>query len=223
MAVTENGQSGGASERGMDMKDLSAEAPLIHEGCKIENSTFGAFCEVGRFGHVVNSRFGDYSYCAQFADIANAEIGKFSNIAAHVRIGATDHPLETASLHHFLYRSSDYWDDADRDEEFFARRAARIARIGHDTWIGHAAQVKPEVTVGHGAVVASGAIVTKDVAPYTIVAGTPAKLLRRRQPPEIADRLMALGWWEWSHAELRAALGDFRALPAEAFLEKYGG
>jgi serine acetyltransferase len=83
--------------------------------------------------------------------------------------------------------------------------------------------VKPEVTVGDGAVVASGAIVTKDVEPYVIVAGTPAKVIRRRQPVEVAERLTALAWWDWSHERLRGALADFRALSAEAFLEKHGG
>ena len=83
--------------------------------------------------------------------------------------------------------------------------------------------VKPEVTVGHGAVVASGAVVTKDVDPYTIVAGTPATTLRLRQPREIAERLTNLAWWDWPHDSLRGALADFRALTAEAFLEKYEG
>ena len=83
--------------------------------------------------------------------------------------------------------------------------------------------IKPEVTVGHGAVVAAGAIVTRDVEPYTIVAGTPANPLRRRQPPEIADRLIALAWWDWNHDRLRDALDDFRTLSAEAFLERHGG
>jgi hypothetical protein len=83
--------------------------------------------------------------------------------------------------------------------------------IGHDTWIGHGAIIKPEVTLGHGAVVASGAVVTRDVAPYTIVAGCPAKPLRERQPPAIAERLIALAWWDWDHGRIGAALEDFRA------------
>ena len=205
------------------MPKLRADAPLIHPECEISESSFGAYCEIGRGSRVAQSVFGDYSYCDRMCDIANAQVGKFSNIASFVRVGATDHPLDRASLHHFMYRSASYWDDAEDDAEWFGRRKARRAVIGHDTWLGHNAQVKPEVTVGHGAVVASGAVVTRDVAPYTIVAGVPAVPVRARLAPEVAERVMALGWWDWDHARLRTALEDFRGLSAEAFLEKYDG
>ncbi|QQA44908.1 chloramphenicol acetyltransferase [Pelagovum pacificum] len=196
--------------------------PFFHPECEIDDdSRFGAFVEIGRGSRISNSHFGDYSYCDRFADIANARIGKFSNIAASARIGATDHPMEKASLHHFHYRSDDYWDDADRDEDWFARRRARLAHIGHDTWIGAMAMVKPGVTVGHGAVVAAGAVVTRDVPPYTIVTGVPAAPLRRRLSADTEARLMALAWWDWDHATLRERLEDFRQLSAEAFLDRY--
>lgn len=195
--------------------------PVLHPEVEVSDTTFGSYVEIGKGSRVAHSVIGDYSYCDRYADIANADVGKFANIAAFTRIGATDHPLDTASCHHFLYRSDDYWDDADRDAAWFAKRRARRATIGHDTWIGAGAMVKPEVTLGHGAVVASGAVVTKDVAPYTIVAGTPAKLLRLRQPTEIAERLIALAWWDWPHERLRQTLQDFRALSAEAFLDRY--
>ncbi len=205
------------------MARLTAEAPFIHPGCSVTDTTFGRYCELGQGTRIAHSSLGDYSYTDRYADIANTTVGKFANIAAFVRIGATDHPLHTASCHHFLYRSADYWDDVDNDAAFFDHRRSRRAFVGHDTWIGHAAMIKPEVTVGHGAVVASGAVVTRDVAPYTIVAGTPARVLRLRQPAAIADRIIALGWWDWPHDRLRATLMDFRNLPVEAFLEKYGG
>ena len=203
------------------MARLSAEKPFLHPECEITASTFGAFVEIGKGSRITNSSLDDYSYCDRYADIANARVGKFSNIAAFSRIGATDHPLQTASCHHFLYRSHDYWDDVKLDKEFFAHRQSRVAHIGHDTWIGAGAMVKPEINLGHGAVVAAGAVVTKDVDPYTIVAGTPARPMRLRQPRNIADRLVALAWWDWSHEEIRAALDDFRKLKAEEFLEKY--
>jgi phosphonate metabolism protein (transferase hexapeptide repeat family) len=203
------------------MVRLTAESPYIHPDCTITGSSFGSYVEIGAGSRIANSTLGDYSYCDRSCDIANAVIGKFSNIASNTRIGATDHPMEKASLHHFLYRSGDYWDDAEGDAEWFEHRAGRTSRIGHDTWIGHAAIIKPEISIGDGAIVASGAIVTKDVAPYTIVGGNTAQLIRRRHTENVAERMMALGWWDWDHSRLRAALPDFRALQAEAFLEKY--
>ena len=205
------------------MSKLSSDAPLIHDGCHIANSDFGAYCEVGEGSRVINSTFCDYAYCDQYSDIANTTVGKFANIAAMTRIGPTDHPMDHASLHHFLYRSSYYWDDVADDPEFFVRRAARRTVIGPDTWIGHGAIIKPDVTIGAGAIIASGAVVTRDVPPYMIVAGLPATPMRPRFSGNIADRLMALAWWDWDHLRLRAALMDFRSLKAEAFLEKYNG
>ena len=203
------------------MPRLSATEPFIHPGCQITDSQFGAWCEVGEGSRVLHSTFHDYAYCDRLSDIANATIGKFANIAALTRIGPTDHPMDNASLHHFLYRSTSYWDDIPDDADFLARRKARRTVIGPDTWLGHGVIVKPDVTIGAGAVIASGAVVTRDVPPYMIMAGIPATPLRPRFPAKVAERMMALAWWDWSHAALRTALPDFRTLKAEAFLEKY--
>lgn len=204
------------------MARLAADRPVIHDGCTIVDSDFGAFVEIGAGSRILNSRIGDYSYTDQQADIANADIDKFCNIAARCRIGPTDHPMDRASLHHMLYRSADYWDDAPIWDSFFEHRAARRATLMPDSWIGAQAIIKPGVTIGTGAVVAAGAIVTRDVAPYMIVAGVPAEPLRERFAPDLAEKLMNLAWWTWDHDRLRAALPDFRDLPAEAFVEKYG-
>lgn len=203
------------------MVKLSPTAPLLHDGCEIVNSQFGRWCEIGAASRVINSTFEDYAYCDRMADIANATVGRFANIAAMTRIGPTDHPFANAAQHHFLYRSSYYWDDVTDDAAFFAARAARRTTLGADCWIGHGAIIKPEVTVGIGAIVASGAVVTKDVAPFMIVAGCPAQPLRARFSDAVIARLLALAWWDWEHDALRAALMDFRSLKAEAFLEKY--
>ncbi|WP_445809154.1 chloramphenicol acetyltransferase [Yoonia sp.] len=203
------------------MARLTADAPFIHDGCSIDDANFGAYVEIGQGSRIAHSTIGDYSYCDRFADIANTTLGKFANIAAFVRIGATDHPMEKASLHHFHYRSASYFDDAADDAAWFAHRQTRRTMIGHDTWIGHGAQVRPEGTIGHGAVIAGGAIVTKDVAPYMIVAGIPAVPLRARFSDAVAERMLALAWWDWPHDRLRAALDDFRKLRAEDFLDRY--
>ena len=203
------------------MPKLSATEPFIHPECSIVAASCGAYCEVGAGSRVHHSTFQDYAYCDRLADIANTTVGKFANIAAMTRIGPTDHPMAHASLHHFLYRSSYYWDDAGDDPAFFAARQSRRTTLGPDCWIGHGAVIKPDVTIGAGAVVAAGAVVTRDVAPYMIVAGVPAQPLRARFAAPVAEQLLALAWWDWPHDRLRGALDDFRSLTALAFVEKH--
>jgi phosphonate metabolism protein (transferase hexapeptide repeat family) len=164
---------------------------------------------------------GDYSYVVNDSNIIYTTIGKFCSIAAMTRINPGNHPMQRASQSHFTYRASAYFDDAEDDAAFFDWRRSTPVSIGHDVWIGHGAIILPGRSIGTGAVVAGGAIVTKDVAPYTIVAGNPARPIRRRFPEATSERLMALGWWDWDHLRLHEALADFRALSVEAFLERY--
>jgi len=223
MTVTELPKIAGQAHQTRPGKRLSPDGPMIHPGCLIEGATFEGWTEVGEGSRVLHSTFQAYAYCDRLADIANTTVGRFCNIAAMTRIGPTDHPFAHAAQHHFLYRSSYYWEDAEDDPAYFAARAARRTILGPDCWIGHGAIIKPDVTLGAGAIVASGAVVTRDVPPFTIVAGCPATPLRARFSPSVTDRLMALAWWDWDHARLRSALTDFRSLQAETFLEKHHG
>lgn len=201
-------------------KKLS-QKPWIDPTATVTDCVLGRYTEIAANCHVSEAEIGDYSYVMEYGQIWCATIGKFSNIAAQVRLNATHHPMDRATLHHFTYRAGDYWDDAGHEDDFFAARRAKRVHIGHDTWLGHGSTILPGVTVGDGAVVGSGAVVTKDVAPYTIVGGVPARPIRDRFTREIAGRMQALGWWDWEHDHLRAALDDFRVLSAGAFLDKY--
>ncbi len=200
-----------------------SETPVVHPSADVRDSSLGRYTEIGERCRVHETVLGDYSYMTQDCSTWCAEIGKFSNIAAAVRLNATNHPMHRATLHHFTYRASDYWEDAEHEADFFAARRAKKVRVGHDTWLGHGSTVLPGVTVGDGAVVGSGAVVTKDVAPYTVVGGVPAKAIRERFDRKTAERFQVLAWWHWDHAALRTALDDFRALSADEFLEKYSG
>ncbi len=197
--------------------------PVIHPTAVVRDSSLGRYTEVGARASIVESRLDDYSYIVNDSDMIYTTVGKFCSIAAHTRINPGNHPMRRASQSHFTYRASAYFDDESDEADFFDWRRSTPVRIGHDVWIGHGAIILAGRSIGTGTVVAAGAIVTKDVPPYAIVAGNPARRIRDRFPPTIADRLQALAWWDWPHDRLRLALPDFRALPIEAFLEKHGG
>jgi phosphonate metabolism protein (transferase hexapeptide repeat family) len=204
----------------MTERQLS-QRPLIHSTAQISDSELGAYTEIGARTKLLEVRLGDYSYVVNDSDLAYATIGRFCSIAAMTRINPGNHPMHRASQAHFTYRASIYFPGEPDEDGFFAWRRSFPVSIGHDVWIGHGAIVLPGRKIGTGAVVAAGAIVTKDVVPYTIVGGNPARPIRERFPRAIAERLQELAWWNWGHDQLRAALADFRALPVEAFLERY--
>ena len=206
----------------MTMPKLST-APLVHPTADVSGSTLGCDTEIAERCRVHDTVLGDYSYMMQDCGTWAACIGKFVNIAAAVRINATNHPTWRASLHHFTYRAGDYFEGEENEASFFDWRRENAVTIGHDVWIGHGATVLPGVTIGNGAVIGAGAVVSKDVAPYTIVGGVPAKLIRPRFEPGVGEAMDRLAWWDWEHDRLHAALDDFRTLSAAEFVARHAG
>ncbi|MFO1171705.1 MAG: DapH/DapD/GlmU-related protein [Hyphomicrobiaceae bacterium] len=202
------------------MKKLGAN-PAIHPEAHVRESILGSYTEIGARTSFAESELGDYSYIVNDGDVIYTTIGKFCSIAAHVRINPGNHPMDRASQSHFTYRASAYFDDATDEETFFDWRRSTPVTIGHDVWIGHGAIILPGRSVGTGAVVAAGAIVTKDVPPYAIVAGNPARLIRPRFTPAVVSGLQKIAWWDWPHERLQAALQDFRRLDAASFVARH--
>jgi len=200
-------------------KRLGTE-PALHATAEVRNSTFGRFCEVGAHTKIIDSSFGDYSYVAENSDIMDTTLGRFCSVAAHVRLNPGNHPLERVALSHFTYRSAAYGLGED-DAAFFAWRRSTPVMLGHDVWIGHGVTVLPGVTIGDGAAIGAGAVVTRDVPAFAIAVGVPARVLRPRFTPAVAESLARIRWWDWPHERLGEALEDFRRLSGAAFCRRH--
>jgi len=196
-----------------------SEAPVIHEGARIEKSRIGSWTEIGRGSHIVESTIGDYTYDDGDVSIFYSEIGKFCSLANRVRINPGNHPQDMVTQHHLTYRRKQFGLDTRDDEAFFDWRRSHPCVIGHDVWIGHAAVVLPGVRIGTGAVIGAAAVVTRDVEPYQVVVGVPARPVRRRFPEDVIHRILKSEWWNWDRRELEERWRDLCSV--DGFLARY--
>lgn len=143
---------------------------------------------------IKHSKVGRYSYVSHHTDVDNAEIGNFCSIADYCRIGMATHTLNHLSTSPIFTESFNAcqtkWIDEDVNKAVFG-----VTTIGNDVWIGSHALILGGVSVGDGAVIGAGAVVTKDVPPYAIVGGVPAKLIRYRFDEDTVNELLKIKWW----------------------------
>lgn len=161
------------------------------------------------------SRLGDYSYINQYSSVENATIGKFCSIARGVMIGPADHDYTNLSTHPFWHQP--FYGFAVRADHG-AAAAGRKTCIGDDVWIGCNAVIRRGVTVHRGAVIGAGSVVTRDVGPYEIWAGVPARKIKQRFDDAVIEALLAQDWCsldkETINARIIPGIGDVRALIA---------
>lgn len=148
---------------------------------------------VGTGSNLVNVKMGDYSYCGKNCSMLDTEIGSFCSIASYCAIGGAAHPVGNVSSSPVFLKGRNVFKE---NLGNLAAAESKTVVIGSDVWIGEAVFVKEGVKIGHGAVVGAHSVVTEDVAPYAIVAGAPARLIRYRFSDEQIARLLASKWWE---------------------------
>jgi phosphonate metabolism protein (transferase hexapeptide repeat family) len=202
---------------------FSDPQPRIHPTAELKSCRLGRYSAIGERVVLREVSVGDYTYFERHAEAIYTEIGKFCSIAANSRINALEHPLERLTTHKLTYRPNEYFRYLGVDDQFRERRRAKRVTIGHDVWIGHGGVVMPGVSIGNGAVVGANAVVTRDVEPYWIVAGSPARVLRSRFEPAIAERIERLAWWDWPAERLFEAVPDMQRLAITDFLDRWEG
>jgi len=135
-----------------------------------------------------------YSFCGYDCKILNCDIGAFCSLADGVIIGGAQHPIEWVGTSPVFYKGKD---SVTKKYSEFERPKVKRTVIGNDVWIGDRAIIKGGITVGNGAVIGMGSIVTKDIGDYEIWAGNPAKLIRKRFSEDIVQGLVKISWWDW--------------------------
>jgi acetyltransferase-like isoleucine patch superfamily enzyme len=178
-------------------------ACIIETDIEIFNSTLADFVGVQAKCLLNHTRVGRYSYIARETQLNDVSIGAFASIGPQTLIGCGDHPSNFVSTAPVFYSTRRQCGTSFATADGFVERKPVV--IGNDVWLGARVFVRDGVTIGDGAIVAAGSIVTKDVAPYAIVGGVPAKLIRLRFSDDEVKQLLALQWWNWDEARLRAA------------------
>lgn len=184
------------------LRASAIKSSFIHKSSKIESGC-----------NIFNVKMDKHSFCGYDCEISNCEIGSFTSIANGVVIGGGMHPMDWVGMSPVFYKGRD---SVKAKFSEFEREPVKPTFIGHDVWIGRNSLIKQGVSIGTGAVIGMGSVVTKDVPPYAIFAGNPAKLIRYRFNNDIVQRLLESKWWELDEKILSQVASDIRE--PEAFL-----
>lgn len=187
-------------------ENLAAPDSVVVSG----QCAFGKQTKAGKHTTLLDVSLGDHSYFMEDCFARNCTIGAYCSIAPAAVIGLGQHPTSFVSTHPAFYFDTKQKIFSYADEYYTQEfsQSAHIA-IGNDVWIGQGALIKDGVSVGNGAIIGAGAVVVKDVEPYSIVGGVPAKLIRYRFEPQEIDFLQKFKWWEKDEAWLKENFKKF--------------
>lgn len=165
---------------------------IIGEDSYVSESQIADNVQINRRNFIIDSNIGDFTYTGLNTTIKHADIGKFSSVSWNVSVvGGGSHDMNHVTTHPFYQMKS--FGIATCDIKYDWERV----KIGNDVWIGAHVCVLPGITIGNGAVIGANSVVTKDVPPYAVVAGNPAKLLKYRFDENIIEILNKEQWWNW--------------------------
>ena len=199
-------------------KSRMSPSAIILRGCVFEGRN-----SVGNNTYLSGTTFGYGSFVGFGCEFSNCNIGRYCSLGSNIRVVSATHPVKGFISTHPAFFSDTYWFhyvQMSKFKEHLTNADGFECSIGNDVWIGDNVLILGGCKIGDGAIIGMGSVVLHDVPPYTIVAGIPAKEIRKRFPDEVVDSLQQIKWWnkpiEWidNNAE------DFSNV--EGFVSKYG-
>lgn len=166
---------------------------------------------INRFVKIKNSEVGDYSYIGPSCDITNTNIKRFCSIADNCRIGTASHTLNNLSSSPIFTLRKNGTATTWVEESIRHNNDVKKVNIGNDVWIATHVIIKDGITIGDGAIIGAGAVVVKDVPPYAVVGGVPAKVIKYRFEQSIINKLLELQWWNASDEKLKNSVSYFQS------------
>lgn len=198
------------------IRSVWEEDVIIGESSFIQDSTLGKGVQINRRNMIIDSCIGSYTYTGANTVIKKAKIGKYCSISWNVSITGNQHEYHNISTHPFPRLSSFGFVEKKEGRGLDSEEVT----IGNDVWIGMNACILPGVKVSSGSIIGAGGMVTKDVPPYAIVAGNPARILKYRFSEDIIRQLMEIQWWDWPPEVIRKNLFLFQKIFDDDALEK---
>lgn len=198
------------------VNSIIGENCVIGDNSDIVDSFMANHSEFGRRNIVRNVSMGTGSYTGTNSVLKMCEVGKYCSISWNTSIGGGSHNYHNVSMY------TDYWFErvfglSKRENEINKNKKTII---GNDVWIAAGAHVLRGIHIGDGAVVAANAVVTKDVPPYAIVAGVPARIIKYRFEKDIIDLLLKIEWWNWPTDMIKRHIDILRSKPSKEKLLK---